>query len=68
MQLTELVKPRLILLVTLSSTFPYRTDHGGCEAAAPYLVNTLTDHYKTEAAEKVDTEAVRAVFKSIEPG
>ena len=64
-QLTEQVKSRLILSVTLSSTFPNRTDHRGCETATPYLVNMLIDHYKIEAAEKVDTEAARAAFKSV---
>lgn len=65
MQLTEQVKSMLILLVTLSSMFPDRTDHRGCEAATPYLVNTLIDHYKIEAADRVDIEAARAVLKSV---
>lgn len=55
----------LILLVTLNSMFPGRTLHRGCEAATPYLVNTLIDHYKIEAAERVDIEAVRAILKSV---
>lgn len=64
-ELTEHIKWGLFHLVTLRSKFHYRTDLWGCQAATPYLVNVLLDHYKIEAAAEVDPEAARAVFKSV---